>query len=251
MMTRTSQTNWHRILSAMLLILAAGAFGWAQENKALTNKDIMDMVKQGLSDSMIVKVIQASDTNFDTSPDAMTQMQSAGASLKVMDAMLKAAAPKKKTAATPTQPAAPTAAPRASADDPHAGKYLLREGTPVLLKFATDESSRYATEGDKVALTLSSDLRSGDVVLVKEGAKATAVVTHVKKSGFLPGSNGELSIQVKELANGSERIRLRGSPQRDGVLGPVGYLKHGNIEVDEGTSLTAYVDEDTWLAPVQ
>lgn len=251
MMIGASQTKWRRAISVVLVILAAAAFGWAQENKALTNKDISDMVKQGLSDAMIVKVIQASDTNFDTSPDAMTRMQSAGASLKVMDAMLKAAAPKKKAAAAPSQPAATTAAPRTPADDPHAGKLLLREGTPVLLKFATDESSRYATEGDKVALTLSSDLRFGDIVLVKEGAKATAIVTHVKKSGFLPGSNGELSIQIKELLSGSERVRLRGSPQRDGMLGTVGYLKHGNIEVDEGTSLTAYVDEDTWLTPIK
>lgn len=236
-----------RVVWLVLIAAFAAAFSWAQDQKALTNKDILVMLKQGLSESVIVKVIQASDTNFDTSPDAMTQMQSAGASVKVMDAMLKADASKKKVAAAPAAaPAAPTATPPA---DEHAGKLLLKEGTEVPLKFATDESSRYATEGDKVELTLVSDLRVGDVVLVKQGAKAIAVVTHGKRSGMLPGSNGELSIQLKEMSSGGDRIRLRGGRGRDAVLGSIGQIRHGNLEVEEGTPVTGYVDEDIWLSP--
>ncbi len=242
-------------IALVLLVAFAAGFGWAQDHKALTNKDITDMVKQGLNDSVIVKVIQASDTNFDTSPDAMTQMQSAGASVQVMGAMLKAASSKKKAAET-TTPApvsrAPATAPASKPiADAHEGEYLLKEGTVVPLKFATDISSRYSSEGDKVQLTLVSDLKVGDVVVVKQGAKAIAVVTHAKKAGLLPGSNGELSIQVREMVSGENRIHLRGAGQRDGVMGPIGYVTHGNIEVDEGTPLTAFVDEDIWLPPAK
>lgn len=240
--------NWKRVVLGVLIAAMTTCFALAQDQKALTNKDILDMVKQGLSESVIVKVIQASDTNFDTSPDAMTQMQSAGASVKIMDAMLKAGASKKKTA-TPVPATTPTTPSTAPPPDPHAGKLLLREGTDVPLKFAQDESSRYATEGDKVQLTLTSDLKSGDVVVVKQGAKAIAVVTHTKKSGMLPGSNGELSLQIKELLSGSDRIRLRGGSGRDTVLGSLGQIKHGNMEIEEGTPLTVYVDEDIWLSP--
>ncbi|MGB7280816.1 MAG: hypothetical protein WBE13_01035 [Candidatus Acidiferrum sp.] len=235
----------------VLMVTLVAALGLAQDRKALTNKDIMDMVKQGLSDSVIIKVIQASDTNFDTSPDAMTQMQSSGASVGVMGAMLKAESSKKKAAPTAQPVAVTTPPPSPTMTNPHAGEFLLKEGTEVPLTFATDESSRYAAEGDKVALTLVSDIKIGDVVVVKEGAKAVAVVTHTKKAGMLPGSNGELNIQLKEMLSGGDRIRLRGTPARDGVLGPLGHIKHGNIEIEEGTPLTAYVDEDVWLLPAK
>lgn len=243
--------NWKRIAWMVLIAAMAAASGWAQDQKALTNKDILDMVKQGVGESVIVKVIQASDTNFDTSPDAMTQMQSAGTSVKIMDAMLKAEASKKKAAVTSVPAATPAPPSTAPPTDPHAGKYLLREGTDVPLRFAQDESSRYASEGDKVQLTLTSDLKIGDVVVVKQGAKAVAVVTHTKKSGMLPGSNGELSLQIKELLSGSDRIRLRGGSGRDTVLGSLGQIKHGNVEIEEGTPLTVYVDEDVWLSPAK
>ena len=238
--------NPKKSILLLLVVALVAVTGLAQDQKALTNKDIQDMVKKGLNDAVIVKVIQASDTDFDTTPDAMTQMQSSGASLKVMDAMLKAEASKKKNAAAAT-PAVPTPARPANAApaDPNAGKYLLREGTEVSLKFATDVSSRYATEGDKVPLTLVSDVKVGDVVVVKQGAKAYVSVTNAKKAGMLPGSTGELSLHMEQMTSGGIRIRLRGT--KGGVLTGIGQIKHGNIEVDEGTPLTAYVDEDIWL----
>ncbi len=232
----------------MVLVIFTATLAWAQDHSALTNKDVMDMVKKGLNESVIVKIIQASDTNFDTSPDAMTQMQSGGASVKVMDAMLKAGANKKKAAATALPPASPTPMSTTPAD-PNTGKVLLKEGTEVPLKFTTDVSSRYATPGDKVELTLVSDIKVGDVVVVKQGAKAFVVVTNSKKSGMLPGSNGELSLSMGNMTFAGTRIRLRGS--KGTVLGSLGQIKHGNVEVDEGTPLLAYVDEDVWLAPAK
>ena len=244
------------VLVCIALLLALPAF--AQDNKALTNKDILDMVRQGLSESVIVKVIQASDSDFDTSPEAMTKMQSAGATVKVMDAMLKAGASKKKSAAAapatppPANPPAPgNAAPGSAkpAADANAGKYLLKEGTPVPLKFAADISSRYAAPGDKVPLTLVADLKVGNVVVVRQGAKAVIVVTNSKKSTMLPPSNGELNLHLEELTGDSVRIRLRAGVTRDSTLGEIGKLRHSNVEVDEGTPITAYVDEDIWLPP--
>jgi hypothetical protein len=232
-------------LFAMLFAFLA-SLGHAQDHKALTNKDILDMVKKGLNESVIVKVIQASDTSFDTSPDAMTQLQSSGASVKVMDAMLKAEAIRKKAAATPAlTPAPATVAPA----DPNAGKLLLKEGTEIPLKFAGDVSSRYATPGDKIELTLVSDVKVGDTVVVKQGAKAFVVVTNSKKSGMLPGSNGELTLSMGNMSAGGTRVRLRGS--HGTVLGTLGVVKHGNVEVDEGTPLMGFVDEDVWLPPVK
>ena len=238
--------NWKKKILLLLLAAVTATCASAQDQKALTNKDILDMVKKGLSESVIVKVIQASDTNFDTSPDALTQMQSSGTTLKVMDAMLKAGAGKRKTAAASTTAAADKPATPAPVDA-NAGKYLLKEGTEVSLKFAADVSSRYASEGDKVALTLVNDVKVGDVVVVKQGAKAIVVVTNAKKAGLLPGSTGELSLHLEQMTSGTNRIRLRGS--KGSVLAGIAKIRHGNMDVDEGTPLTAYVDEDIWLPP--
>lgn len=241
--------NLRKSVSILLLVAAMATFGWAQDQKALTNKDVMDMVKKGLNESVIIKVIQASDTNFDTSPDAMTQMQSGGATVKVMGAMLKAQASKKKAEAT-APPAAASPAPASAAPaDPNAGKYLLKEGTEVPLRFASDISSRYATVGDKVPLALVTDVKVGDVVVVKQGAKAFVIVANAKKAGMLPGSVGELSLHMEHMTSDGNRIRLRGA--KGPVLGSVGQIKHGNVEVDEGTRLMAYVDEDIWLSPAK
>jgi len=223
------------------------SFASAQKQKELTNKDILDMVKEGLNESVIVKVIQASDTNFDTSPDAMTKMQSSGTTLKVMDAMLKAGTGKRKTTAGATTVAVPDKPANPAPVDANAGKYLLKEGTEVSLKFAADVSSRYATAGDKVALTLVNDVKVRDVVVVKQGAKAFVVVTNAKRAGMLPGSSGELSLHIEQMTSGTNRIRLRGS--NGSVLAGIAKIRHGNLDVDEGTPLTAYVDEDIWLPP--
>ena len=101
--------------------------------------------------------------------------------------------------------------------------------------------------GIKCALTLVSDVKVGDVVVVKQGAKALVVVTNAKKAGILPGSTGELSLHLEHMMSGTNRIRLRGS--KGNTLAGIAKNRHGNMDVDEGTPLTAYVDEDIWLLP--
>jgi hypothetical protein len=58
-------------------------------------------------------------------------------------------------------------------------------------------------------------------------------------------------------------VRIRGTQGREGdsktgaavaltvLFGPIGLIKHGkNIVIPAGTPLTAYVDQDVWLAPL-
>jgi len=80
-----------------------------------------------------------------------------------------AAAPVTPTAVPAAAPVA--AAPAANAPDA-AGKYMLRDGTDVNLAFAQELSSKTSSEGDPVVLTLTDDLKVGDVVVAKAGAKA-------------------------------------------------------------------------------
>jgi hypothetical protein len=160
---------------------------------------------------------------------------------------------------TPSAPAAPTApaAPAATA------KLILKEGTDVKLKFSDDLSSKTANEGDPVNLILDEDLKVGDVVVVKAGAKATGTITNAKKAGMM-GKAGELNMRLEHLKAGDQRVRLRGSKGKEGegkvgtavaltvLFGPIGLIKHGkNVDVKAGTPLAAYVDEDIPLDPAK
>jgi hypothetical protein len=180
-----------------------------------------------------------------------------------------AAMPAATTVATPaatpaaTTPPAPAAAPVALAVHPDAtGRYTLREGDDVPLKFAQGLSSKTATDGDPVIFVLASDLTVGGVVVAKEGCKAYGEVTNAHKSGMM-GKAGELNIRLDHLKVGDTKIHLRGSKGKEGesgttstvvltvLFGPIGLIKHGkNIDIKEGTPLTAYVSDDVALLPV-
>lgn len=162
----------------------------------------------------------------------------------------------------PAQQPTPVAA-TAPAPAPTTTKLVLREGTEVKLKFADDLTSKTATEGDPVNLVLDESVKVGDVVVIREGAKAVGVVSNAKKAGMM-GKAGELSIRLEHVKAGDDRVKLRGSKGKEGqgkegtavaltvLFGPIGLIKHGkNVEVKAGTSLVAYVDQDTQLEPAK
>jgi len=64
-------------------------------------------------------------------------------------------------------------------------KLILKEGADVSLKFAQDLSSKTANDDDPVSLVLDQDIKVGDVVVVKAGAKAVGTITHSKKAGMM------------------------------------------------------------------
>jgi hypothetical protein len=154
-----------------------------------------------------------------------------------------------------------TPAQQAPAQAPEPAKLVLKEGTDVHLKFAQDISSRTAEEGDSVTLVLDEDIKVGDVVVAKAGAKAVGTVTNSKKAGMM-GKAGELNMRLEYLIMPDSRLRLRGSKGKEGegkegatvaltvLFGPIGLIKHGkNVDVKQGTPITVYVDQD-FVVPV-
>jgi len=75
------------ILAAFLTVREAGA---QELQPALTNADIINLVKSGIGDQIIILKIQKSAQKFDTSPDALMQLKAAGVSDAVLNAMLTA-----------------------------------------------------------------------------------------------------------------------------------------------------------------
>jgi hypothetical protein len=154
---------------------------------------------------------------------------------------------------TETAPAAATTTTPAAAP---VQKLVLKEGADVQLKFAQDITSKTAAEGDTVNLVLDQDLKVGEVVVAKAGAKAVGTISHSKKAGMM-GRAGELNMRLEYLLLDDGRLKLRGSKGREGegkegatvaltvLFGPIGLIKHGkNVEIKQGTPLTVYTDEN-------
>ena len=257
------------IRQRVLVFLALCAFPLigtsAQTQKPITNADILNMTRQSIDPGLIVKDIQSNATDFDTSPQALIDLKNAGVDKSVMDAMLTAQAAKPSAAIVAVR-SNPASAVGAAADLTNsacgANGCLLREGTQVELKFANAISSKTAHIGDSVEFQLDDDLKVGDAIVVPKGAHAVATVSDAKKSGMM-GRPGELSVQIQYLLVGSNHVRIRGTQGREGdsktgatvaltvIFGPIGLIKHGkNIVIPAGTPLTAYVDQDVWLAPL-
>ena len=112
-----------------ICILAACSFLAAQQ--AMNNDSVVKLVKAGLSDDLIVSTINASPGSYDTSADGIIALKTAGASDKVIAAMIaKAAAP----ATPPPAAAAPAGSGRpAGIDD--VGVYMRdRKGAWSMLE---------------------------------------------------------------------------------------------------------------------
>jgi hypothetical protein len=78
-------------LAAVLLGPLAGARGTAQE--VLTNDSVINMVKAGLAEGIIIQKIRTSQQKFDTSTDALVKLKAARVPDKVIEAMISGGAP--------------------------------------------------------------------------------------------------------------------------------------------------------------
>ena len=75
-------------LLALLFALTVPFSAQAASDNALTNADIVKMVKAGIPESIIVREIQTSRTDIGTSPAALIELKNHGASERILGAVL-------------------------------------------------------------------------------------------------------------------------------------------------------------------
>jgi hypothetical protein len=78
----------------------------AMSQQPLTNQDIINMAKAGMSDQIIITAIHSQPNHFDLSANNLISLKQAGVSNAVLDAMLKGEAPE----AVPASPNTPSSA---------------------------------------------------------------------------------------------------------------------------------------------
>jgi outer membrane lipoprotein SlyB len=72
-----------KILAAALFFLSSAAIA-----APMNNDDVIKMVKGGLGDATVIQAIDASEPNFDTSPDGLVNLKQGGASDAVIQRIL-------------------------------------------------------------------------------------------------------------------------------------------------------------------
>jgi hypothetical protein len=80
-----------RLLQVTILLtflLALPVLAQAPTDNVLTNADIVKMMKAGLPESIILREIQMSNTDFATSPAALIELKKQGASERILGAIL-------------------------------------------------------------------------------------------------------------------------------------------------------------------
>jgi hypothetical protein len=118
----------------------------------------------------------------------------------------------------------------------------LAEGTEVHLTVDQDFSSKTAQEGDSVDLVLADDLKVGDIVVARAGARAVGEVSNADRREWYYDDEGyELTIRPDYVRVGKYKIYLRGS---FGV-----FSRHKDVRIRKGQILTVHVSADISLPP--
>lgn len=126
-------------------------------------------------------------------------------------------------------------------------KVLLTEGTEITLQMAQDISSRAARAGEPIELKLAEDLKVGDVLVAKAGARALGEVVQGKRPDFW-GEAGEVSIRVHFLRVGDQKVEIRGAIGSAGTRYVV--IRGSQAVIKAGTPVKAFIAADTEVAPL-
>lgn len=137
---------------------------------------------------------------------------------------------------------------------------ILPGGVKVDLKLAEPVSSKTANAGDEVNFLVANDVRVGDDVLIKEGARATGTLMDITRKGRI-GKPGKLVINIDKVqAVDGKKIPLAGNIIKEGESKKVAsiclclislyflMLRGTDAELAENYPVKAKIEQDVTLA---
>ena len=126
----------------------------------LTNQNVMEMVKAGLSTDVIIAKIKSSRCNFDTDPSILTELKHQGVSNEILKAMIEAPY-------GPPKPLADESSQMREDSPAVAGQeVLVPDGTEFSVETVDEISSKTASENDPVNLRVIEAVRVGNRVVI-------------------------------------------------------------------------------------
>jgi hypothetical protein len=103
-----------QICGLLIAGLAFASTAWAQATKPMTNDDVIQMVKNHMSESVVVSAIQSGASKFNTSTSELIRLKRVGVTDAEMNAMIAASSKKQEGGTSADAKAAPAGAPPAA-----------------------------------------------------------------------------------------------------------------------------------------
>src|SRR4051812_13683643 len=157
-------------------------------------------------------------------------------------------------------PAAPVAAIISSST-----QSVLRAGTEVPLRMeeSLDSNNKALREGQQVRMSVASDVRLGNMVVIPAGSVATGEITDLRRKGMW-GKSGRINARALNVRVGDRLIRLTGTFDDKGVTGTAGvvaaiafvpiagfFMTGTSAKIPSGGGVKAFLDEDLTIAVPQ
>lgn len=194
-----------RWISILVLILgvAPSRLGAQGAKTALTNHDVVDMVKTGLSNDVVIAKIKTSSCQFDTSTEALKDLKAAGISDSVILAMVQAST---KTAEQGGA-ADPAKSDASGSDFAHVRIYRPRQGpgtgfNPSIFVDGKEvarlpNNSRFSVRVSPGSHIIKSDDKSSMISIDAKGGQEFFISVQELPGGFFKG-RGKLTLVMAE-----------------------------------------------------
>lgn len=214
----------------------------AQPREVVDNQAVIEMVRAGLSDSVIVSKIRISETSLDTSTTALLDLHKIGVSDVVISAMIEKSAGKQAVKAVPL--------------GPNDILVEIPEGTEIKIVSIDSISGKKNPQGSAVTFKVVEDVKVNNRTVIAKDAVVKGLVSQAKKPGMM-GRSGKLSIRIESAQTiDGQMIKLRAAKSGAGgdnfgttfalsyVIGPFALLTTGkNAKIKAGTVFSAFTDE--------
>jgi hypothetical protein len=240
------------IFLAFLMLQSAFSFAalpvnaFARVQETMTNQMVVEMVKAGFSDEVVVAKIRGSRGSFDTNAAALQQLKKSG----VSDAIILAMVQKSSGTEVPVNN-------QMTGGNGGGMSVSVPDGTEIKIVTIEDISGQKVVEGDPLTFKVSEDVVVNGKTVIAKGAIVKGTVSSAKKKGFM-GKGGDLSVRIEstETVDG-QKLKLRAAKSGKGgdnvgstvaltvLFGPLGLLRKGKeAKIKAGTVLSAFTDEN-------
>jgi len=228
----------------------------ATTDTGMTNRNVLDMVDAKVPAVTIISQIRASRTNFDLSTNGVIQLAKGGVSPSIIEVMRNpkadsAAARSAPHAATASVPPSATAPAEAASATPLAPTRIntvsILGGLPFNITLAQDVPVKL-TAGQKIAFTVSNDVKVGGVVVIAKGTPLSGevVVPGDSRKLLIVKNKATFKLTNVESADGS-KLAIRNTPGHTGKAErPIEQqgTKTKDLLAPAGTGYLGYVDND-------
>lgn len=139
---------------------------------------------------------------------------------------------------------------------------VLRAGTEVPLRMeeSLDSNNKALREGQQVRMSVASDVRVGNMVVIPAGSPASGEITDLRRKGMW-GKSGRITARALNVRVGDRLIRLTGTFDDKGVTGTAGvvaaiafvpiagfFMTGTSAKIPSGGGVKAFLDEDLAIA---